>query len=182
MDDKPDFTAITGDVSERCSAPAPELTEASIRAGAIAHAIKLGKCPPIGAIIGFNVQMQRGDTSMLESGDFSKAENVSGKVPLQFTVTPEDIALARALIRIGENNLPRTENFRHAAQEMNWPEQIEKMVNQSTKLAAIEALVSSLDAAWMKKLLQMRPTNRAFLMDQEQSDASAAHKAGGGNP
>lgn len=57
---------------------------------------------------------------------------------------------------------------------MNWPEQIEKMVSESTKLAAIEALISSLDAAWMKKLLQMRPTDRTFIMDQEQSDFLAA--------
>lgn len=99
--DKPDVTAITG---ERSSSPAPELTDASIRAGAIAHAIKLGKCPPVGVIIGFNVQMQRGDTSMLESGDFSKAENVSGPAPVH-GYTRGHRPGARP-DRVGENNLP----------------------------------------------------------------------------
>lgn len=57
---------------------------------------------------------------------------------------------------------------------MNLAEEIEKMVNTSTKLAAIEALISTVDVTWLKKVLQMRPDNVAPLFAQEHSDFLAA--------
>jgi hypothetical protein len=76
----------------------PDLTDANVRAGIIAHAIRLGKCPPPGITIGFNVQVQTGERAEIERGDFSTVKDLTEKIPLSFEVSAEDIENAKRLI------------------------------------------------------------------------------------
>jgi len=49
----------------------PELNDESIRAGIVAHAIRLGKRPSVGTVVGFSARIQTGDKDEILSGDFS---------------------------------------------------------------------------------------------------------------
>lgn len=68
------------------------LTTAKIRATAIAHAINLGYCPPVGTIVGFSAQVKSLDTATFAT------KNETEKKQYSFTVTEQDIASARELI------------------------------------------------------------------------------------
>lgn len=70
---------------------ADELSEAAI-ASALAHAIRLGKRPPVGCVMGCNLQFEELDTATGER------RNLSDKRPVEFFVTAERIAAAEKLI------------------------------------------------------------------------------------
>ena len=72
--------------------------EAELRATAIAHAIRLGKCPPPGLVMGFNIQVRQIEETDLAAGELEKAVDLSEKVPFEFVVTEEDIEAGKRLI------------------------------------------------------------------------------------
>lgn len=70
-----------------------------LRAGAVAHGIRLGKRPSAGDRLGFAVQALGMDSlEEAQHGDITNAEEITGKLWLHFTVTKEDIDTAIKLI------------------------------------------------------------------------------------
>lgn len=65
--------------------------ERKVMAGALAHAIRLGKCPRAGMVMGCNLSLDELDT---ETGALKQGE----KHPYEFEVTDELLQEARALI------------------------------------------------------------------------------------
>jgi len=75
-----------------------EITAADVKASIIAHAIRLGKCPEVGMRVGCNIQMHTADVESPEQVRLDQATPISEIVPVEFTVTAEDIAAGRRLI------------------------------------------------------------------------------------
>lgn len=73
--------------------------ETSLRAGIIAHTIRLRKCPKPGTTIVFSYQVQSVDASAALEGDFSNVVDVTEKKKsVGFTVTVDDIVNAWRLL------------------------------------------------------------------------------------
>ena len=70
----------------------PQQLGAEARAAVIAHAIRLGKCPAAGQIVGGNMRMS--------VANLGATEMVTDKHPFEFQVTQDDID--RAIVLINE--------------------------------------------------------------------------------
>lgn len=68
------------------------LTEEGIRTSVLTHAIKLGKCPPVGSVLSFNFHLDSLDTSSGET------RRVLEKKRYSFKVSEQDIAIAQRFI------------------------------------------------------------------------------------
>jgi hypothetical protein len=75
-----------------------QTVERDIRAAAIAHAIRLGKCPKPGMVMGGKFQIESIEKADFEAGNLEKATPESETVEIEFTVTQDDIAAAIAAI------------------------------------------------------------------------------------
>lgn len=79
-----------------------EVTDPDLRAAVVAHAIRLGKRPPVGIEIGFSQEIREGDAeeaiSVSGEVDIAKTRPISEKIWCQITVTQADIDAAHALI------------------------------------------------------------------------------------
>ncbi len=77
----------------------PALNDETIRASVVAHAIRLGKCPPPGTRLGFSFQSKLSeDEDAVRRGDLSQAKNISEKQWAEITVTQQDIDNGKRLI------------------------------------------------------------------------------------
>ncbi len=73
-------------------------TEKDIRAAIVAHAIRLGKPLAPGICVTCSAVLQTVDAEAFHRGDLSGAKDETGKVPVEFTVTKEDIGNAKRMI------------------------------------------------------------------------------------
>lgn len=69
-----------------------------MRAGLIAYAIRLGKRPPVGIVIGFSLQIKTGDLANALTGDLSGTVNETEKLQMHIVVTQADIDAGIQLI------------------------------------------------------------------------------------
>lgn len=69
-----------------------KVTEETVRASVIAHAIKLGKCPPVGCVLSFNLHIDSLDTGSGET------KQMTDKKRYRFEVTEQDVAAAQRLL------------------------------------------------------------------------------------
>ncbi len=77
----------------------PDLTDETIRASGIAHAIRLGKRPAVGMVMGFSLQLEEREAEDIEHAiNAPTLRTVTDKVPYEFVVTEEDIRRAEQLI------------------------------------------------------------------------------------
>ncbi len=73
-------------------------TEKDIRAAIVAHAIRLGKTLTPGTRVACSAILRTVDGEAFRQGDLSDAKDETGKVPVEFTVTEEDIGNAKRMI------------------------------------------------------------------------------------
>lgn len=75
-----------------------EKLSADIRAGAIAHTIRLGKCPRPGQVMSGKIQLKEIEAEDLAAGRLENAKPQSDLVEIEFVVERADIDRAIALI------------------------------------------------------------------------------------
>ena len=74
------------------------MDEELIRASLIAHAIRLGKCPAVGVVMGATFTLKDISEEDLAAGRIDQARDLSAPMDIEFAVTAEDLAAGRKLI------------------------------------------------------------------------------------
>ncbi len=78
-----------------------KLDDATLRATAIAHAIRLGKRPAPGLVMDFTLRVEQIEEEDFATGRFDLATPVSETVEYEFTITQKDIDAGIRLINEG---------------------------------------------------------------------------------
>jgi hypothetical protein len=75
-----------------------DVDDPALRAVAIAHAIRLGKRPPVGDTLGFSARISEVEAESIDTVDMTRAVPLTDKAWFQFTITQADIDAAHKLI------------------------------------------------------------------------------------
>jgi hypothetical protein len=81
-----------------------ETNDPKVRAGVVAHAIRIGKAPSIGEWLGFALQLKEAEAPNIATAvdHIVQATNTSEKVWCCMTVTAEDLEAGSRLVRSEE--------------------------------------------------------------------------------